>query len=591
MSGTKQGNEPAGRRIPNEFHFVFGLRKQREPFHLAHYLCLESCRQVNRPAAIHFYYHYPPFGALWDRIRPHLTLEKVSLDPRVDGFRYRDARMGAYRYAHHADFIRLALLLERGGVYADIDTLFVRPLPARLFQHDFVMGREGEVWDPRSGAQVPSLCNAFLMSAPGAAFGKRWLARMPAEFDGTWSNHSTLFPQRLADEFPDEIHIEPQRSFFYLPPTILGLAALFEDRLQVPEEVYSLHLWEHLWWDEARVDFSDFHAGLLTAEFVRRKDTTYSRLARPFLPLVGEDGDRDLARRVWRRRVRNLRARAQAELRAALGLALYPLLQRYLPTAAPRLALARAHQAYKVARRRFTVRNGTEEAVLRHVIQWDEYRMFTRRLGSGDVVIDIGAHIGTFSFACHLLGSRSIHAFEADAANFALLERNLRGLSGIETQRGAVFRSDAALAPGTELLHSGPIFSNTGGGGVLFGERHFDYLGHGAIKPEMARQYTPVVALDDILRRFEHVHVMKLDCEGSEFPILLTSRELQRVDRIVGEYHVVREESMALLVPEARIPGYGAYRPEHLKVKLEAEGFAVTMTPGSVQGYFEARRA
>jgi hypothetical protein len=43
--------------IPNQFHFVFGLRKQREPFHLAHYLCLESCRCVNQPESIRFYYH------------------------------------------------------------------------------------------------------------------------------------------------------------------------------------------------------------------------------------------------------------------------------------------------------------------------------------------------------------------------------------------------------------------------------------------------------------------------------------------------------------------------------------------------------
>jgi hypothetical protein len=40
--------------IPNQFHFIFGLRKQREPFHLAHYLCLESCRRVNQPESIRF---------------------------------------------------------------------------------------------------------------------------------------------------------------------------------------------------------------------------------------------------------------------------------------------------------------------------------------------------------------------------------------------------------------------------------------------------------------------------------------------------------------------------------------------------------
>ena len=46
--------------MPRIFHFVFGLREQNEPFHLAHYLCLESCRHVNQPQAIWFHYANEP---------------------------------------------------------------------------------------------------------------------------------------------------------------------------------------------------------------------------------------------------------------------------------------------------------------------------------------------------------------------------------------------------------------------------------------------------------------------------------------------------------------------------------------------------
>ena len=35
--------------------------------------------------------------------------------------------------SHEADFVRLDALIAHGGVYADIDTLFVHPVPARLF--------------------------------------------------------------------------------------------------------------------------------------------------------------------------------------------------------------------------------------------------------------------------------------------------------------------------------------------------------------------------------------------------------------------------------------------------------------------------
>src|SRR6266496_6069701 len=116
-------------RIPNVFHFVFGLKPQTEPFHLAFYLCIESCWQVNQPDEIFFYYHYEPYGRYWELARRRLSLVPVPLDSIVEGFRYRDGGVHPYRYAHRSDFVRLERLLERGGIYADIDTLFVSPFP------------------------------------------------------------------------------------------------------------------------------------------------------------------------------------------------------------------------------------------------------------------------------------------------------------------------------------------------------------------------------------------------------------------------------------------------------------------------------
>jgi FkbM family methyltransferase len=576
-------------RIPKEFHFVFGIEKQREPFALAHFLCLESCRQVNEPSTIRFHYVHEPYGPWWDRIRPHLALEKVSPSRTVAEFRYRDRQVARYRYAHHADFIRLATLLEHGGVYADIDTLFVRPLPEALYRHEFVMGREGDVRSGWDSASMPSLCNALLMSAAGASFGRRWLERMPEAFDGSWSNHSTLLPRRLADEFPDEIHVEPQRSFFHVAPTVTALAGLFEASVPFPQDVLSVHLWEHLWWNAERSDYSNFHGGRLTAEYVRAGKTTYARLARPFLPADAEDVPAPF-RTAWRRRSRELRVDAEAELRAAAGRFAYPLVARHVPRAAARLGLSRAYRTYRAARRRLTVRNAIEAALLRQVIQWDEYGIFGEALSADDVVIDVGAHIGAFSFACHALGSRSIHPFEAESANFALLERNLAGLAGITPTRGAVFRSDVPAEDAAPLTHSGPIFSNTGAGGVLFGTRQFQFLGVAADASLGQLKTVPTFPLDAVLRRFERVKLLKLDCEGSEFPILLTSRELARVDRIVGEYHAVTPAEMELMVPAARVPGYDSYRPKHLAARLEAEGFRLDVGLGSDRGLFNAER-
>ncbi len=271
-------------RIPRLFHFVFGLREQRRPFHLAYYLCLESCRAVNRPDAIYFYYHHEPFGRYWELARRFVTPVQVALDPLVNGFEYADPEIARYRYAHHADFIRLEQLLERGGVYADIDTIFVKPFPEQLWDHAFVLGREGDVVPAPGQAPQPSLCNALIMSEPGSKFGRIWLEQMRETFDGSWSGHSTLLPERLRQRWPDLLHIEPQRTFYHYAWTREGIQRLFEGLDTDLDGVISIHLWSHLWWSWRRRDFSSFHAGRMSERHIARMDTTYNVIARPHLP-------------------------------------------------------------------------------------------------------------------------------------------------------------------------------------------------------------------------------------------------------------------------------------------------------------------
>ncbi len=576
--------------IPHQFHFVFGLRKQREPFHLAHYLCLESCRRVNQPESMRFYYHYEPYGPYWELIKSQLTLVKVPLHPMVERFRYKNRSLKPLRYAHHADFIRLENLLESGGVYADIDTLFVRPLPPSLFQKPFVLGRERDIHNPKTGGSAPSLCNALIMSTPGADFGRLWLEGMVDEFDGTWSNHSTLFPQRLATQFPALIHVEPQRSFYHFSPTGRGLGALLEDCQPIPDGVYSIHLWAHLWWEERRADFTFFHAGLLTEDFVRQVDTTYNRAARPFLPpAAGMSHPRkSSALRSLSRKAEALARKTHAEARAIAGLAVYPALHRVWPDAQARLGLARGYWAYKSALRRFKAQSALEAAIVRSIILWDEYQVFGRHFRPEDVVIDIGAHIGSFSFACHYLGSREIHAFEASPTNFARLRNHLSDLPGMHLYNRAVFRSDAPAVD--DLLHSGPAFLNTGSGNVIFGGQLFDSdTQESRISAEADQSRIPAVPLDEVLGRFKRVKLLKLDCEGSEYPILLTSTQLAKVERVIGEYHDIHESAMPRLVAQARVDGFTSYSSHSLARELSTAGFRVSIIPTDTgRGRFEA---
>lgn len=273
-------------QIPNQYLFVYGLLHQEKPFHIVHYLCIESCFQVNRPHRILFFYQHEPWGPWWELVKPRLTLVRITPNPRRYGIRYgwRNRGCRRYQYAHVADFVRLEKLLEFGGIYADIDTLFVRPLPSELRTKPFVLGREHDIICQTTGLKLPSLCNAMIMSPPQAEFGRKWLESMPQAFDGSWSNHSTLLPQRLSLEIPNMIHIEPSRTFYPYMWTREDLHALLQDCQRDTIGISSIHLWSHLWWESTRCDFSNFHHGLMTESHIRQVDTTFNVLARHFLP-------------------------------------------------------------------------------------------------------------------------------------------------------------------------------------------------------------------------------------------------------------------------------------------------------------------
>lgn len=272
-------------KIPRIFHFVFGLRPQTEPFHLSHYLAIQSCIEINNPEKVIFHYEHTPYGEWWDKIKDKIHLNPIKKNAYMNDFQYENPALATFRYAHLSDISRLEILLEYGGVYADIDTVFVKRIPDDFFEYPCVMGMEKVDWNmPAAKKAGGSLCNAFIMAEKNSAFIKEWLHVILDEFDGTWSAHSTFLPYRLSKKYPDTIHIEPENAFFYCDWSKAGIQHLFNKSISLPDNVYSLHLWSHLWWDKKRCDFTYFHEGRLTANYVSFGNTTYSNLTRRFLP-------------------------------------------------------------------------------------------------------------------------------------------------------------------------------------------------------------------------------------------------------------------------------------------------------------------
>ena len=236
----------------------------------------------------------------------------------------------------------------------------------------------------------------------------------------------------------------------------------------------------------------------------------------------------------------------------------------------------------------FAFRPGTgDQAVFEGVNAHDEYRL-PAAFEANDLVVDVGMHIGSFSYACLMRGAGHVHGFEAFVENYRAARGNLRSFGGrITAHHRAVWRSDR---PVDSLPYTILDPGNLGAGHVL----RMD-----------GPQSVPAIGLDALIRRVtdhgrRRVRLLKLDCEGAEYPILFTSKLLHLVDAIHGEYHNYtishgREHPFYRVPDHARVEGFSRFTIDELDAFLTDAGFEVEpvnhpLIPG-MAGWFFARNA
>lgn len=174
-------------------------------------------------------------------------------------------------------------------------------------------------------------------------------------------------------------------------------------------------------------------------------------------------------------------------------------------------------QRHQAARRAIwpSLRNSTTDAeIWGAVYEGNEYGL-PERFGAGFKIIDVGAHIGSFSSACLMRGASAILAVEPDRDNFELLQANLERFGKAAR---CLNRAVGMGLLGLKRIAGRPECTMT-------------------TEPGGASEVIGTETIDDLIRSMGNVNLLKLDCEGAEWEAIWNCSMLRQVERIVVELH------------------------------------------------------
>ncbi len=116
-------------------------------------------------------------------------------------------------------------------------------------------------------------------------------------------------------------------------------------------------------------------------------------------------------------------------------------------------------------------------------------------VGPGDIVLDLGAHIGVTASLMLAKGARHVVAVEADPQSIPLLRKNLRG------KPATVIWAAVADKPGRTAFYT---------------RSDRPWVGSVIEDPDRAKAIVPTVPFDGLLKRFRP-SIVKVDIEFSEY--------------------------------------------------------------------------
>jgi FkbM family methyltransferase len=195
-----------------------------------------------------------------------------------------------------------------------------------------------------------------------------------------------------------------------------------------------------------------------------------------------------------------------------------------------------------------TVRNNMHDAYILAEIFLDKPYMRNINIRSQSTVVDIGGYIGDFSlYAAKCLKARKVVVYEPSPKNFAILQRNIEN----NNFHDRIVAINMAVSDAEEL--------------VMDTDEERDSPAMVSLSESSQGSHLlriPSVTLAELIRVHGTgtIDLLKLDCEGAEYPILLSAplEALEKIENIVFEYHEIEnfEAKLEAVQDKLKAAGY-----------------------------------
>jgi FkbM family methyltransferase len=179
--------------------------------------------------------------------------------------------------------------------------------------------------------------------------------------------------------------------------------------------------------------------------------------------------------------------------------------------------------------------NKYDVLILKNIFVNEEYGKYLPNL-QGKIILDIGGYIGDTAIHFSHLGASKVYVYEPHPVLYQMLAKNveINNLKNITTINCGVSDEDSIISIKEKKKFDGPTWS--------FGSELPKEQEGKAVEIE-------TVSFKKIIENIGEIDFMKMDCEGYEFPALLSCDRvhLKKIKKMVLEYHGNPEEIAAHL--------------------------------------------